>query len=177
MKLLKELHEAVRPGTYLGPKEFGANPEHGYGPYGRNRLQSMKSSKERLTAAKKAEIKELFKDYDIEIKKIDKTRKGYFRIWYNGSLHQPYKNLHEAARGYSWTFIEDDDDGFYGAPLTSEQAEDLKEIFGLVPDGDRVWAHHKDPVLLMKTGVNKYVVHVPSEKWTDIVDAEAYNMR
>ena len=87
------------------------------------------------------------------------------------------KELHEADRGYVWTHIEDDDNGFYGASVTPKQAEEIKDVFGLVPDGDRVWAHHKDPVLVMKTGTNKYVVHVPDEKWTDIVDAEAYDMR
>ena len=90
MKLLKELNESVRAGEYIGPKGWGASPEHGYGPHGKNRLQSMKSTKERLTPAVKAEVQKLFKDYDIEIKKIDKTRKGYLRIWYDGSLHQPY---------------------------------------------------------------------------------------
>lgn len=88
MKITQLLEDA---GTYLGPKEFGATPEDGGSKAeGQSRIQSMKPSKEKLTAAKKAEIKELFKDHDIEIKKIDKTRKGYIRVWYNGSLHKEY---------------------------------------------------------------------------------------
>lgn len=80
------------PGSFVGPKGFGASPESGgESEQGVNRIQSTSPHEGRLTPKVQAEVRQLFSEYDVDIKKIDKTRKGYIRVWYNGSLHTPYK--------------------------------------------------------------------------------------
>ena len=86
MKLLKELLREKME-EYFGPKGYGANPEFGGNrELGERRMQSLKPFDGKLTDQKKKEIEQEFKGYDVEIKKIDKTKKGFIRIWYNGSL-------------------------------------------------------------------------------------------
>jgi hypothetical protein len=80
----------MSPGDYNGPEGYGASPETGGTvATGRNRIQSLEPMRERLTKERKEEILALF-SWFVDVVRIDKTRKGYVRIWYNGSLHVPY---------------------------------------------------------------------------------------
>lgn len=93
-KGLRQLSKSV-PGAYIGPEGFGASPESGGTvATGENRIQSLKPYKYRMTNEVKEEILEEFESWSdrvfVGVVKIDKTRKGYIRVWYNGSLHVPY---------------------------------------------------------------------------------------
>jgi hypothetical protein len=69
---------------YCGPEGYGASPElsFGQGP-SHYRMQSMQPIKDGLTLSAKQKIMDTFAPFDADIVKIDKTRKGYVRIWYN----------------------------------------------------------------------------------------------
>ena len=79
---------------YCGPEGFGASPElsFGFGP-SHYRMQSLEPYKARLTPTIKQLILDMFAPFDAQIVKIDKTRKGYVRIWYNNctKLYRQYK--------------------------------------------------------------------------------------
>lgn len=69
---------------YCGPKGFGASPELSFGAGPTHyRMQSINPYKGRLTPTLKQLIMDMFAPFDADIRKIDKTRKGYVRIWYN----------------------------------------------------------------------------------------------
>lgn len=69
---------------YCGPEGYGACPElsFGQGP-SHYRMQSIDPHRGRLTLSEKKKIMALFAPFNAEVVKIDKTRKGYVRIWYN----------------------------------------------------------------------------------------------
>lgn len=76
---------------YCGPEGYGASPElsFGQGP-SHYRMQSLHPFNGRLTPTIKQEIVDKFAPFNADIVKIDKTRKGYVRIWYNNCT-QLYK--------------------------------------------------------------------------------------
>ena len=80
-----------RPGSWIGPEGYGDCPEIGGDrEYGEKRVQSTEPFGERLTASVKEEVRQLFTDAGVEVKKVDKTSKSRIRVWYNGNLHVPY---------------------------------------------------------------------------------------
>lgn len=69
---------------YCGPEGYGASPELSFGSSeSYYRMQSLEPFQGRLTPAIKQKIIDEFAPFNAEIVKIDKTRKGYIRIWYN----------------------------------------------------------------------------------------------
>lgn len=66
------------------PNGFGSVHEIGESrKEGMYRIQEFDVSKEKLTKERKAKITKAFAEYHLTVKKIDRTRKGHVRVWYN----------------------------------------------------------------------------------------------